>query len=74
MFGFVANSSHNIVHVIRRLVGDIKQSMFGEYGNINNIKHMDFIGWRYPPIGWVEINVDGCSKGTQEWLVVLVES
>jgi hypothetical protein len=40
----------------------------------NNIKHMDFIGWRYPPIGWVEINVDGCSKGTQEWLVVLVES
>jgi len=21
------------------------------------------IGWRYPPIDWVKINVDGCSKG-----------
>jgi hypothetical protein len=26
------------------------------------------IGWRYPPIDWVKINVDGCSKGTQGWL------
>jgi ribonuclease HI len=51
------------VQVIRRLMGDVIHSMVGESGFKDNTKQRVCIGWRYPPIDWVKINVDGCSKG-----------
>jgi hypothetical protein len=36
--------------------------MFCASGNRNNIKHMEFTGWRYPLTGWVKIDVDDYSK------------
>jgi len=63
----------NTVQVIRRLMGDIIHSMVGESGFKDNTKQRVCIGWRYPLIDWVKINVDGCSKETQGWLE-LVES
>jgi len=44
-------------------VGDVIHSMVGESGFKDNTKQRVCIGWRYPPIDWVKINVDGCSKG-----------
>jgi len=44
-------------------VEDIIHSMARESGFTVNSKQRVFIGWRYPPIDWVKVNVDGCSKG-----------
>jgi ribonuclease HI len=44
-------------------MGDVIHSMVGESGFKDNTKQRVCIGWRYPPIDWVKINVDGCSKG-----------
>jgi len=34
------------VHMLRRLVGEINQAMFGKSGYRININHMVSIGWR----------------------------
>jgi len=44
-------------------MGDVIHSMVGESGFKDNTKQRVCIGWRYPSIDWVKINVDGCRKG-----------
>jgi len=63
IFNSTVSPYTNTVRVIRRLVEDIIHSMAGESGFTVNSKQRVFIGWRYPPIDWVKVNVDGCSKG-----------
>jgi hypothetical protein len=38
---------------------------------LSNSKQRLFIGWRYPPIDWVKVNVDGCRRETQGWLELM---
>ena len=31
--------------------------------NTSISKKMNVVGWKYPPLDWMKLNIDGCSKG-----------
>lgn len=45
------------------MLTNIEHAKFAYSDQGSNKKQVQYIGWQYPPIDWIKLNVDGCSKG-----------
>jgi len=56
----------SIVTTIKGMLTNIEHAKFAHTDQGSNEKRVQYVWWQYPPMNWIKLNVDGCSKDNPE--------